>query len=101
MPVTIESPVHLGRARFHGTCEIGAFTYFNGPANVFQATIGRYCSIAPDVVIGCLTTLAPIPFFAAAAENDSRHPRLIKCFVTKSVVHQSIINEQPLDPMSG
>jgi carbonic anhydrase/acetyltransferase-like protein (isoleucine patch superfamily) len=52
MPVTLESPSYPGRAHFHGKCEVGAITYFNGPSTVFHATIGRYCSIAPEVVIG-------------------------------------------------
>jgi acetyltransferase-like isoleucine patch superfamily enzyme len=52
MSVTIETPVSLRSARFHGPCAVGAFTYFNGNAEVFHTTIGRYCSIAPDVIIG-------------------------------------------------
>lgn len=52
MAVTIEVPVSLTKARFHGECEVGAFTYFNGECEVFYAKIGRYCSIAPDVIIG-------------------------------------------------
>jgi acetyltransferase-like isoleucine patch superfamily enzyme len=52
MAVSVEVPVSLGKACFHGTCEVGAFTYFNGPCEVFHAKIGRYCSIAPDVIIG-------------------------------------------------
>ncbi len=52
MPVTVEHPVSLRAATFHGACEVGAFTYFNGPADVFHAKIGRFCSIGPEVVIG-------------------------------------------------
>lgn len=52
MAVSVEQPASLGTARFHGGCEVGAFTYFNGAAEIFHATIGRYCSIAPDVIIG-------------------------------------------------
>lgn len=52
MSVFVEIPVSLSRSRFHGSCEVGAFTYFNGCADVFHTNIGRYCSIAPDVVIG-------------------------------------------------
>lgn len=52
MPVTVELPASLGTAIFHGPCEVGAFTYFNGTAEIFHASIGRYCSIAPGVVIG-------------------------------------------------
>jgi acetyltransferase-like isoleucine patch superfamily enzyme len=52
MPVTVELPASIGTARFHGPCDVGAFTYFNGQAEIFHASIGRYCSIAPDVIIG-------------------------------------------------
>jgi acetyltransferase-like isoleucine patch superfamily enzyme len=52
MSVIVEIPVSLSRSRFHGSCEVGAFSYFNGCAEVFHTNIGRYCSIAPDVVIG-------------------------------------------------
>lgn len=52
MPVTAELPVSLPRAIFHGKNSVGAFTYFNGAAEVFQTRIGRYCSIAQDVMIG-------------------------------------------------
>ncbi len=52
MSVKVETPVSLGTARFHGPCEIGAFTYFNGAAEIFHANLGRFCSIAPGVVIG-------------------------------------------------
>lgn len=51
MPVHIESYAFLGHARFHGKCEIGAYTYINGSSNIFHTTIGRFCSIAPSVVI--------------------------------------------------
>lgn len=52
MPVTVELPCSLGTARFHGPCKVGAFSYFNGEAEIFHARIGRYCSFAPGVVIG-------------------------------------------------
>ncbi|MFH1498876.1 MAG: CatB-related O-acetyltransferase [Verrucomicrobiota bacterium] len=52
MAVTVEQPAALGTARFHGPCKVGAFTYFNGAAELFHTEIGRYGSIAPDVVIG-------------------------------------------------
>ena len=52
MAVLLEIPGSLGKARFHGECEVGAFTYFNGVCEVFYAKIGRYSSIAPDVIIG-------------------------------------------------
>lgn len=46
-----ESPVQLDTLVAIGPCTIGAFTY---AANLFlhYATVGRYCSIAPDVCIG-------------------------------------------------
>ena len=52
MAVIVEHPASLGTARFHGPCRVGAFTYFNGPAEAFHTVIGRYCSIAPEVIIG-------------------------------------------------
>lgn len=52
MAVSVEVPVALGKACFHGSCEVGAFTYFNGTCEVFHTKIGRFCSIAPDVIIG-------------------------------------------------
>ena len=52
MSVEIECPAVLNHARFHGPCKLGAFSYFNGKADVFHAEIGRYASIAPEVIIG-------------------------------------------------
>lgn len=52
MPVIAELPVSLPRAIFHGKNSVGAFTYFNGAAEIFHTRIGRYCSIAQDVMIG-------------------------------------------------
>lgn len=52
MAVELECPAVLSRARFHGPCKLGAFSYFNGEAEVFHAEIGRYVSIAPGVLIG-------------------------------------------------
>lgn len=73
MPVTVELPVSLGTARFHGSCVVGAFTYFNGAAEIFHASVGRYCSIAPDVVIGPgehpLTHLSTHPFAFGGGGN--------------------------------
>src|SRR5690606_20388264 len=52
MAVIVEHPASLGTARFHGPCRVGAFTYFNGPAEIFNAAIGRYSSRGPEVIIG-------------------------------------------------
>lgn len=73
MAVTVEIPVSLRNARFHGPCEVGAFTYFNGAAEVFHASIGRYCSIAPGVTIGpgehVLDRLSTHPFATGGGGN--------------------------------
>jgi acetyltransferase-like isoleucine patch superfamily enzyme len=50
--LTIETPVAVSTTAFHGTCRVGAFTYINGGSEVSDADIGRYCSIARDVIIG-------------------------------------------------
>jgi len=50
--LTIETPVSLTNTAFHGDCRVGAFTYINGGGEVNEADIGRYCSIARDVIIG-------------------------------------------------
>lgn len=50
--LTIETPVALTNTAFHGACRVGSFTYINGGGEVNEADIGRYCSIARDVIIG-------------------------------------------------
>jgi acetyltransferase-like isoleucine patch superfamily enzyme len=50
--LTIEIPVAVSTTAFHGTCRVGAFTYINGGSEVSDADIGRYCSIAREVIIG-------------------------------------------------
>jgi acetyltransferase-like isoleucine patch superfamily enzyme len=50
--LVIETPVSLSNAAFHGDCKVGAFSYLNGGCEVNEADIGRYCSIARDVIIG-------------------------------------------------
>lgn len=52
MSVTAEPPVSMPHAIFHGRNSVGAFSYFNGIAEVFHSNIGRYCSIAQNVMIG-------------------------------------------------
>lgn len=50
--LTIETPVALSITAFHGVCTVGAFTYINGGSEVNEADIGRFCSIARDVIVG-------------------------------------------------
>jgi len=73
MAVETEIPVVLSRTRFHGACAVGAFTYFNGPSELFLTRIGRYCSIAPDVIIGAgehpLDRLSTHPFAFGGGGN--------------------------------
>ena len=49
--LTAESP-SSGAAAFKGICRIGAFSYIGRGSEVKNVTIGRYCSIAPNVTIG-------------------------------------------------
>lgn len=96
MPVTIEHPVSLRNARFHGPCTVGAFTYFNGSADVFHAVIGRYCSIAPDVVIGPgehpLDHLSTHPFAVGGGGNRFKK---IKAYRDIRVTGISAAKHQP------
>lgn len=50
--VTAESHVAAPHAIFKDECEIGAFSYLGKGSVVQSTTIGRYCSIAPNVTIG-------------------------------------------------
>jgi acetyltransferase-like isoleucine patch superfamily enzyme len=47
---TAETPVRIAGS-CHGRVQIGAFTYVNG-AEISEARIGRFCSIAPGTIIG-------------------------------------------------
>lgn len=47
-----ESPSAGFKAMFKGRCAIGAFSYVGAGSAMTNADIGRYCSIAPNVVIG-------------------------------------------------
>lgn len=49
--LTAESPSSAA-ATFKGVCRIGAFSYVGRGSLVKNVTIGRYCSIAPNVTIG-------------------------------------------------
>lgn len=48
---SFEAPTRIFRTTFGGKCHVGAFTYF-GSGRVIRTNVGRYCSIATDVVIG-------------------------------------------------
>lgn len=48
---TYEAPCKLGTTIVHGSCFVGAFSYF-ASGHIYNTTIGRYCSIARDVNIG-------------------------------------------------
>ncbi len=48
----IEAPVGFGRSSLKGWADIGAYSFTTGPGVISSATIGRFCSIAPGVVIG-------------------------------------------------
>lgn len=51
--LVLESPVIIGAGtRFSYGAEVGAYTYFRGGDIGSLARIGRFCSVAPDVVIG-------------------------------------------------
>lgn len=47
----IEAPVKILGAMM-GNCRLGAFSYVQPRSELFDASVGRYCSIASDVVIG-------------------------------------------------
>jgi acetyltransferase-like isoleucine patch superfamily enzyme len=47
----IEAPVKILGAMM-GKCSLGAFSYVQPRSELFDASVGRYCSIASDVVIG-------------------------------------------------
>lgn len=49
--VAAESPCSMGGV-FRGTCSLGAFSNLGSGCQVSDADIGRYCSVAPDVIIG-------------------------------------------------
>lgn len=57
-----ESPSAGAKATFKGNCSIGAFSYVGMDSTVTAADIGRYCSIAPGVVIG--PSEHPIDYFS-------------------------------------
>lgn len=50
----LESPVCIGKASSVKQARIGRYSYLSYEVRVHDATVGRYCSIAPQVVIGGL-----------------------------------------------
>lgn len=53
---SVQDTVFENNVRIFGSCHVakcsvGAFTYFQGYANVSNTTIGRFCSIGPRVII--------------------------------------------------
>jgi acetyltransferase-like isoleucine patch superfamily enzyme len=50
--LTIETPVSISNSIFSGKCDIGYLSYARDNGQFSNVSIGRYCSIAPNVVIG-------------------------------------------------
>lgn len=50
-PLTVEEPAVCNYAKFLGTCSLGAFSAAMADCEIRDADIGRYVSIAPQVVI--------------------------------------------------
>lgn len=50
--LTIEHPAPIRAGRFSGTCSVGFMSYFNTEVWAYDTDIGRFCSIAPGVMIG-------------------------------------------------
>jgi acetyltransferase-like isoleucine patch superfamily enzyme len=49
--VSVEHPTALSSAAINGDCAIGAFTYLNPRVEITNSRLGRFCSIAPEVII--------------------------------------------------
>ena len=47
----IEAPVNASHVTAFGSCEIGAFTYTNHDCEMFDTSIGRYCSIGQNTLL--------------------------------------------------
>ena len=47
----IETPIKLVGS-LHGACSVGAFSYIQNGAQIINAKIGRFCSIASNVTVG-------------------------------------------------
>lgn len=51
--LSLEDPIYADlEMRFIGSCSVGAYTFFGQGCLIAQCTIGRFCSIAPNVTIG-------------------------------------------------
>jgi len=49
----IEAPVQITKSlKWHTPLQVGAFSMIHGPGDVIYSSIGRYCSIAPQTVLG-------------------------------------------------
>lgn len=51
---TVERPAHIGNMRLVGRVTIGAYSYGNSDTTIYASDIGRFCSIAHNVMIGPL-----------------------------------------------
>ncbi|WP_110687772.1 CatB-related O-acetyltransferase [Salinicola aestuarinus] len=49
--VTSEAPCSIAGA-MHGTCKLGYMSYVGRGSEIYNTTIDRYCSIAPNVCVG-------------------------------------------------
>jgi acetyltransferase-like isoleucine patch superfamily enzyme len=79
-PFRFEAPVSLGRnVVVHADVQIGAHSYMNGGVIRERTDIGRYCSIAYDVVIGigshATDLLSSHPFATKRVSRDYVNPR--------------------------
>lgn len=50
--LTFEAPVSISNAKFSGRCELGFLSYVRENGQFGGVTIGRYCSIGANVIIG-------------------------------------------------
>lgn len=71
----IELPVTLGQAVFHSSCAIGRYSYMRSGTVNCASSIGRFCSLGPDIRIGDgnhpTTFLSTHPFQYGAAGGFS------------------------------
>ncbi|MEY8198843.1 MAG: CatB-related O-acetyltransferase [Colwellia sp.] len=50
--LTVEAPVSISNSKFSGKCKVGYLSYTRDNGQFNNVSIGRYCSIAPNVMIG-------------------------------------------------
>ena len=87
-----EAPVCLGsEVSFFGSCSIGAFTYLNN-ANVFtNCSIGRFCSLGHEILVGPgqhgMSYLSTHPFVSDVTDVAG-----LRCFEA----YRHIAGERPL-----